>query len=83
MPLDQFTVEVMSTVWPTFSAALAGSSEMEITVGPALTVTVAMPEIPEALAVMVVVPADRAVTTPMEFTVATAGALDVQVTRVS
>lgn len=81
--MDQFAVEVISTVWPTFRVALAGSREIEISVGPALTVMLAVPEIPKAVAVMVAVPAAWAVTTPRESTVATPGALEVQVARES
>ena len=58
---------------------LAGVTDIEDRVA-AVTVSVVVPTVPPNLAVMVVVPAARAVARPFPFTVATAGSEDSQVT---
>jgi hypothetical protein len=58
----------------------AGGWTVTLRTGNTVTVTAALPLFPSLVAVIVAVPTDTAVTTPAEFTVATAGLFDDQVT---
>ena len=79
LPLPSFVTAVSAAVPPTSRLALVGVTVMDAT-GTFETVTVAVPLFPSLVAVMVAVPTATAVTTPVFDTVATAWALDAQVT---
>jgi hypothetical protein len=62
---------VSACVAPTAIDAAAGASVTVVTTGAgAVTVIVAVPVLPEDVAVIVAVPAETPLTTPLEFTVA-------------
>jgi hypothetical protein len=77
-PFPSRAVAVSVVVWPTVTVAVDGCTTTVAT-GARLTVTVALPDLPSLVAVMVAVPAATPVTTPLE-TVAIAVLLDVHVT---
>lgn len=68
-PVELYGVAVSWTVWPTFTLGAAGVTTTLAT-GVGVTVTLAVPDFPSMVAVIVTVPAETAVTTPDEFTVA-------------
>ncbi|HET9637320.1 MAG TPA: hypothetical protein VFP26_15435 [Gemmatimonadaceae bacterium] len=78
------TVAVSVTVAPTLIEGVAGATVTVVTAGvgggAAVTVTVAVPDTPEHVAVIVVVPAATPLTTPAPLTVAIELLLDDQVT---
>jgi hypothetical protein len=63
-------VEVLGTV-------VADGDTVTLATGTGVTVTTALPDFPSLVAVIVVVPATKPVTTPAELTLATSGLLDV------
>jgi hypothetical protein len=78
-PTELYGVAVSCTVWPTLTLGVAGVTTTLAT-GTGATVMVDAPDFPSMVAVIVTVPADTAVTTPAEFTVARALLLLVQAT---
>src|SRR6266849_1749698 len=79
LPLASRGVAVNCPVCPTVRLRVAGVTLTDAT-GTSVTVMVAVPLLPSLVAVMVAVPAPRAVTSPVAFTVATAELLVVHVT---
>jgi hypothetical protein len=77
--LASFTVATSVVLWPT-TRLTEGGWTVTLATGTAVTVTAALPLLSSLVAVIVAVPADTAVTTPVELTAATAGLLDDQVT---
>src|SRR6266851_4330886 len=78
-PAVSFGVAVSCNVAPTRTLAIAGLTVTDAT-GTLVTVTVAVPDLPSLVAVIVADPAATPVTNPLALTVATAGALLDQVT---
>jgi hypothetical protein len=78
-PLASRGVAVSESVCPITSVAVGGET-LTLATGTFVTVTTAVPLFPSLVAVIVAVPADTPVTTPLPFTVATELALDDQVT---
>src|SRR5438093_1020980 len=79
LPAESFSVAVSWTVCPTGRLAEAGLMLTEAT-GTRFTVTAAVPFFPSLVAVMVTAPGATPFTSPVADTVATAEALDTQVT---
>src|SRR2546422_404295 len=79
LPFASSGVAVSWPHCPTWIPAVAGLTLTDAT-GTGFTVTAALPVFPSLVAVIVTAPAATPVTSPVEDTVATAGALDVQVT---
>src|SRR2546426_7306312 len=79
LPFASSGVAVSWPHCPTWIPAVAGLTLTDAT-GTGFTVTAALPVLPSLVAVIVTAPAATPVTSPVEDTVATAGALDVQVT---
>src|SRR5712691_409091 len=79
LPFASFGVAVSCTVCPTITLGDAGLMLTDAT-GTGFTVTAALPVFPSLVAVIVTALAATPVTSPVEDTVATAGALDAQVT---
>jgi hypothetical protein len=77
-PPASFVTAVSVVLPPTSKVALVGVTETDAT-GTADTVTAVVPLLPSHVAVMFAVPIATAVTSPLLDTVATVGALDVQV----
>src|SRR5439155_564035 len=78
LPLASRGVAVSCTACPTAALTAAGLRLTDAT-GTGFTVTAALPVLPSLVAVIVTAPAATPVTSPVEETVAVAGALDVQV----
>src|SRR5438309_10562189 len=78
-PFASSGVAVSWTVSPTWVAAVAGLTLTDAT-GTGVTVTAALPVFASLVAVIVTAPAATLVTSPVEDTVATAGALDAHAT---
>ena len=78
-PFASSGVAVSWTVSPTWMAAVAGLTLTDAT-GTGVTVTAALPVFASLVAVIVTAPAAMPVTSPVEDTVATAGALDAHAT---
>ena len=81
MPFWSFTVAASACVAPATIEALEGETVTVVGTGDtAVTVTLAMPVLPDAVAAIVAVPAATALTMPLELTVATAVLLEAHVT---
>src|SRR5712692_3611657 len=78
-PTESLGVAVSCNVAPTRTLAIAGLTVTDAT-GTLVTVTVAVPDLPSLVAVIVAEPAATPVTNPPVLTVATAGTLLAQVT---
>jgi hypothetical protein len=81
LPFWSFTVAVRGVVAPATTEAEVGATVTVVATGvtgTAVTVIAEVPEMPAVAAVMVAVPAATPVTTPVEFTVATAVLLEDQ-----
>jgi hypothetical protein len=79
VPIWSFTVAVSVVVCPVMTLAVAGVT-VTLATGSAITVTVDVPLFPSLVAVMVAVPPDAPVTTPVLETVATAALLELHET---
>jgi len=77
-PSRSFTVTVSGDVVPTITFAVGGET-LTVPTGTGVTVTVAVPLFPSAVAVIVAVPVVPDVTTPVEETVATLALLELHV----
>jgi hypothetical protein len=77
VPLASFTVATSVALCPT-TRLTEGGWTVTLVTGTAVTVTAALPLLSSLVAVIVALPTDTAVTTPLELTVATAGLLDDQ-----
>jgi len=78
LPLASRGVAVSCTAWPTAALTVAGLTLTDAT-GTGFAVTAALPVEPSLVAVIVTAPAAIVVTSPVEETVAVAGALDAHV----
>src|SRR5712691_8787020 len=78
LPLASRGIAVSCTACPTAALTVAGLTLTDAT-GTGFTVTAALPVVPSLVAVIVTAPAATPVTTPVEETVAVAGALDAHV----
>lgn len=78
-PLPSLTTTISGAVCPTVRLLLGGAT-VTVATGTALTFTVAVVDLPSLVAVIVVLPAVRPLTTPLADTVADAGLLDDQLT---
>jgi hypothetical protein len=79
-PFASLRVAVRITPWPTVRLLLGGAT-VTVATGAGITVTVAVVDLPSLVAVIVDGPGAMPVTTPLDETVANAGALDDHVTR--